>query len=575
MAQELPAIAVAPGAAPKVKQSNEQQGGTDQLDAFRNALQTAIGVQSPEAGKTTNAPEAKKAGGKEVRKDGAIKEDKDAQQPDATDVLQIFAHQPIGVASIDLAAMLASSLGSAVTNAATVATTDQQTGGTPQATPGVQSAPAAVDAAKTATVLAQSVAQVTASIDDAVKELASIMTSAVHEDEKEPAASTATGVAGTGDSNGKEIALPLVPVPQMESAPPEMKPLAQTKGAQQPTGETKEQPVPGKAPSVADILDTRSTAKEPAVLGQAAPKIQTEETNVVVPKVQSRSDVNDISVAAKTPQTNETARPASVPGPAEQAYVKQVVATVSQAEDHLPAQHETTLQAKSVTAPADQKPTTRVEEDRPSQNGTTSSDGSGKKESAPSSASQAGTAAEPDRSSTFTLPRSSVNSSGAPVGMPVVSEGGKEPRVSLPIPLPRELSRAVLDQVVKGMTLTVTDTTQEVRVSLKPESLGDVVVKMKMEDGHLQAQIDVAQPAVKATVESQIADLRQALQDRGIDVQRIDVVAAGQSSNVADGQTQRGGKYKQKGGKRQDSLDVLDEVHQARSLGYNTLEVIM
>lgn len=133
----------------------------------------------------------------------------------------------------------------------------------------------------------------------------------------------------------------------------------------------------------------------------------------------------------------------------------------------------------------------------------------------------------------------------------------------------------VVDQVIKGISVRVGETTQEMRIALKPESLGNVVLQVKMEDGQMQARIDVTQPAVKAAVEAQMTDLRQALQANGINVDRIDVVASSQSGTVADGDGSQRGQWEQHGSRRHYTEENEEQTQSSRSLGYNTLELTM
>ncbi|MGA9120043.1 MAG: flagellar hook-length control protein FliK [Bacteroidota bacterium] len=154
-------------------------------------------------------------------------------------------------------------------------------------------------------------------------------------------------------------------------------------------------------------------------------------------------------------------------------------------------------------------------------------------------------------------------------------EGGKDAPASAPTLLPEQTARSVVDQVIKGLTITLSESKQEMRVTFKPESLGEMTLQVRMDDGKLHAQIEVSQPAVKTAIEQQMTDLRQTLQDRGIDVQRIEVFASGQSSSALDGQTNRGGRFKQKSGKRHEPVSSVEDLRQARSMGYNTLEVTM
>jgi flagellar hook-length control protein FliK len=142
-----------------------------------------------------------------------------------------------------------------------------------------------------------------------------------------------------------------------------------------------------------------------------------------------------------------------------------------------------------------------------------------------------------------------------------------------PLSLPLEASRDVVDQVIRGLSLTLVEGTQELRMTLKPESLGEVFLQVRMEEGKMQAQIDVSQPAVKAALDGQVADLRLALQQRGIDVQRIDIIAG--SPSVGDGGGNQTGRFKQRMNRHALDPDDHDADPAARFLGYNTLELIM
>lgn len=142
-----------------------------------------------------------------------------------------------------------------------------------------------------------------------------------------------------------------------------------------------------------------------------------------------------------------------------------------------------------------------------------------------------------------------------------------------PLSLPPEACRDVVDQVIRGLSLTLVEGTQELRMTLKPESLGEVFLQVRMEEGKMQAQIDVSQPAVKAALDGQVADLRLALQQRGIDVQRIDIIAG--SPSVGDGGGNQTGRFRQRMNRHALGPDDHEADPAARFLGYNTLELIM
>ena len=142
-------------------------------------------------------------------------------------------------------------------------------------------------------------------------------------------------------------------------------------------------------------------------------------------------------------------------------------------------------------------------------------------------------------------------------------------------PLTPELSHSVLEQVVKGLAFQVQGNISEMRLMLKPESLGDMALKVRVEDGKLQAQIDVSQPAIKAIVETNLSQLRQELTNSGIDVQRIDVFAAAQDL-ARESAGNRGDKPKHRGNRRPEAVVEATEPNKAvKMMGYNTMEVII
>jgi flagellar hook-length control protein FliK len=141
--------------------------------------------------------------------------------------------------------------------------------------------------------------------------------------------------------------------------------------------------------------------------------------------------------------------------------------------------------------------------------------------------------------------------------------------------LPPETARNVIDQVVKEAALQVRGESSEMRIRLVPASLGEVTLSVRMEGGQMQAQIDVSSAAVKAALESNIGQLRDALGSRGIDVQRLDVYHSGQSLTRDTGGDQ-GDRSRRQGGKRHSyATHAIEQYDTGRLLGYNTMEVVM
>lgn len=136
-----------------------------------------------------------------------------------------------------------------------------------------------------------------------------------------------------------------------------------------------------------------------------------------------------------------------------------------------------------------------------------------------------------------------------------------------------DLSQTLLDQVTKNLVFGFRTKSSAMRVALRPASLGEVVMKVKMEGEKLSAQIDVNNVNVKVVLEANIAQLRDTLTSRGIEVQRIDIIAAGQAGfGSPSGQN----RSKQKSQDRNEAdVDAIEQYKSLRTMGYNTMELTM
>lgn len=141
----------------------------------------------------------------------------------------------------------------------------------------------------------------------------------------------------------------------------------------------------------------------------------------------------------------------------------------------------------------------------------------------------------------------------------------------LTIELPEGFARDFVVRVADELRLHVAGRTSEVRVRLKPEHLGELSLKVTMQEGELAARLDVSVPAVKAALDAQLPQLREALASQGIEIRRFDVVADEQRN--AHREQQRFQHQSQSG--RQTDVDVTETYAAMRDLGYNTVEYII
>jgi flagellar hook-length control protein FliK len=164
--------------------------------------------------------------------------------------------------------------------------------------------------------------------------------------------------------------------------------------------------------------------------------------------------------------------------------------------------------------------------------------------------------------SQFTMPRQESNVRGS-----TATQEGQQGLI------PGNLEQTIMDQVSKNLVLNLNSSSSEVRIAMKPASLGEVVMKVKMDDGKVSAQINVNNVSVKAVLDANVTQLREALLSKGIEVQHIDIVADGQTAFGSSSGQNNPKQKSQQGGTA--GVDALGQYESLRTMGYNTIELIM
>jgi flagellar hook-length control protein FliK len=87
------------------------------------------------------------------------------------------------------------------------------------------------------------------------------------------------------------------------------------------------------------------------------------------------------------------------------------------------------------------------------------------------------------------------------------------------------LSQNVMNQVLDGtkLQLNPTENGQQIILKLRPEELGNVDLKLTVDKGVLMAEFNVESQIVKETLESNMADLKQALAEKGYNIEGMQV----------------------------------------------------
>lgn len=96
----------------------------------------------------------------------------------------------------------------------------------------------------------------------------------------------------------------------------------------------------------------------------------------------------------------------------------------------------------------------------------------------------------------------------------------------------------VVQQIIEKIKVGINRDVTEIKISLKPEELGDVTVKIASQNGVVTAQITAESQRVKEIIESGFNQLKQALSDAGVEVSQLEVnVGSGDGDVESDDQS--------------------------------------
>jgi flagellar hook-length control protein FliK len=134
----------------------------------------------------------------------------------------------------------------------------------------------------------------------------------------------------------------------------------------------------------------------------------------------------------------------------------------------------------------------------------------------------------------------------------------------------------IIQQIIKGtsVSLNVGKDVSEMMIKLNPKELGNVSLKISLENEQLVAKFNVENQTVKEVLESRLDDLRTALSDKGFTIEGLDVSV----SQDAEEQFQSYEEFikQQKGKKRfdEDELEGIESIGeiQNRTANWQTLE---
>ncbi|SHG58226.1 hook-length control protein FliK [Thermosyntropha lipolytica DSM 11003] len=106
--------------------------------------------------------------------------------------------------------------------------------------------------------------------------------------------------------------------------------------------------------------------------------------------------------------------------------------------------------------------------------------------------------------------------------------------VNLPKPVPVN-EKEVFAQIVRKAELLVKQNLSEMKIELKPEFLGKMTIKIAVEEGAVTARFIAENLRVKQMLESNIAALRQSLENQGLRVEKTEVNVQLNNGGMFDG----------------------------------------
>ncbi|MDZ7262640.1 MAG: flagellar hook-length control protein FliK [candidate division KSB1 bacterium] len=132
----------------------------------------------------------------------------------------------------------------------------------------------------------------------------------------------------------------------------------------------------------------------------------------------------------------------------------------------------------------------------------------------------------------------------------------------------------MINQIVTRVIIMMGDERSEITMQLKPEQLGEIKIKLVVEDMGIAAKLQVENPDIKTIIESQLPELKKALAEYGLRMEKFDVLVKQEFSQRQHQAWQDTRQPKDKINRAETDRvpPVLTQV--TRSLGYNTIEII-
>ncbi|MDR0958194.1 MAG: flagellar hook-length control protein FliK [Clostridiales bacterium] len=131
----------------------------------------------------------------------------------------------------------------------------------------------------------------------------------------------------------------------------------------------------------------------------------------------------------------------------------------------------------------------------------------------------------------------------------------------------------VINQIVDKMKIEVkADVTTEIKITLRPEHLGDVTMKIVTENGIVTAMFLAENERVKAMIEAGFNELQQSLQDAGVNINQLSVSVGQDSGTNRQSDAEGNNSFGYGGGQEEVTFAEETQTEKVKSDGDNSVD---
>lgn len=126
----------------------------------------------------------------------------------------------------------------------------------------------------------------------------------------------------------------------------------------------------------------------------------------------------------------------------------------------------------------------------------------------------------------------------------------------------------VIDQIVESARVTISNDTTKMEMQLNPENLGKIYLEISSKEGNVSAKLVAQNEAVKEALQTQLADLKQNLNQAGVKVDAVEVTV---SSHEFEKNLDQNAKQQEQLGEQQESQEQSGRRNR-RNINLNSLD---